>query len=324
MTRLPSVAVLTLALVGAPALAGPQERAQEANEVLRRFSVGEISTQQAANRIEFLGAQVAATIHLVGMLRRNIDPNLEGAAVDLLATVTVPAPDAEVLLISALGREDVGMRRNAARGLGRTGSPHAVKALIGVLQDKASGVRRQAALSLAKIGAAKAGKPLVNAAKAEDDPEVRSIMLVAVGKVGDVKQAGALKSFLTSSSESTRLAAGRALCMLGTRDGMAFAQGRLQSKEPTERLQGVLLFEGAAAKRVTKALKPMLGDSDHRVRATAARILAEGGDKKMVEWLVVESAKNTGEARMPYEDALERLHLMDEDRSKILKRVGLK
>jgi len=321
MTRLACVAAVALATA---ALAGPRERAAEANQVMNAFADGAMSVQQAANRIDFLGANVVATAQLSDMLRKRMDPSREGEALELLASITVPDEEAELVLTRALGRDDVSMRRTGARGLGRMNTATAVKALGKALSDKASGVRREAATSLGKIGNAAGGKALVAAAKLEDDPEVRAVMLLAVGQCGDTKQVKPLKTFLSSSSESTRLAASRALCLLGAKEGFAFAKERLESPQASERLQAVLLFEGGASKRISKALKPMLKDTDPHVRATAARVMAQGGDRKMLEWLVVESAKLTGDERLPYEEELERLRLTSEERSRILKHAGLK
>jgi hypothetical protein len=86
----------------------------------------------------------------------------------------------------------------------------------------------------------------------------------------------------------------------------------------------VELFEGTSARISRKLLRPMLEDTDAHIAALAARVLHEGGEKGMVEWLVLASASARGEARFPYEDQLERLQVTPKRRQAILKKAGLR
>ncbi len=71
------------------------------------------------------------------------------------------------------------------------------------------------------------------------------------------------------------------------------------------RRQGLALYEGVSAKKAEPSLRPLLEDKDRSVAASAARILYQGGDKKMLEWLVVASwnSKSAVEKRRVREGA---------------------
>lgn len=316
------LALLLLLLLSSTAVA-KKNAAGESLAVLDAYLSGRLGLNQAINRVQFLGGEPWVAAELVQALRRAADPRRREPLLEFLAAVAVRSEDVDRTLREALTAQSVGEVMSGCRGLGRIGSRAAVAPLIDLLGHQALGVRREAARALGAIGAPAAGAPLLKAAKAEADLELRLAMIVAAGKAGDARQAPALEALLGDSSESTRLAAAQALCALGAPRCAKFAAGLLASQDRNERLQGVMLFEGAKAKTAATALAPLLKDPDHKVRARAARILVEGGDAKQLEFLVVESARAPGEAKLAYEDELERLRLTDEQRQGILKRAGL-
>jgi HEAT repeat protein len=210
-----------------------------------------------------------------------------------------------------------------ARGLGRIKSEKGVKPLIELLASPVLGPRREAARALGEIGKPAAGGPLLKAAKTETDLDLRLMMISAAGKSGDKKQVATLEALLDDASESTRLAAGQALCAIGSPKCAQFAARLIASKDKNERFQGVMVFEGSSAKVSSSTLKPLLADADDRLRARAGRILVQGGDATGLEWLVIESAKAKGDLRLVYEDEIEKLRITDEQRQAILKKAGL-
>jgi HEAT repeat protein len=171
---------------------------------------------------------------------------------------------------------------------------------------------------------AKAGGALMKAAKIEGEIEVRAEMLIAVGAVGDKKQAAGLEAFLDDSSESARFAAAQGLCLLGNKKGFEFAKKKLQSADRYERIEGLKLFEGSRARDVAAVLTPMLEDSDRAVAAMTARLLDQGGDPKMLDWLVLKSFQTMGDDKLAYEKELEALRLPDDQRKSILAKAGIK
>jgi HEAT repeat protein len=324
MKRFVCLVLACASLVGAlPAMA--RGGRAEAQGLVDQLVTGGIGLNQAVNRLEFLGEAGWAAAELTLLLRKAPDTRRQAQLLTAIAALAQPGDeDVEKALLKGLAWDDVGLRVAVIRGLGRMKSERAVAPLTALLKDPLLGVRREAARSLGLLGAQKAGAALAAAAKAEEDVEARAAMLLAVGRAQDKKQAAALEPFLKDGSESTRLAAAQGLCLLGDKRGFDFARALLAGKTRDERLQGVLVLEGLAAKVTTPMLQPVLADADHRVRATAARVLAQGGDATKVGWLVVESAKATADDRLAYEDQLEKLHLTDEDRSAWLKKAGLK
>lgn len=304
------------------AVAKPNNSA-EAVKVLDQFLSGSIALNPAINRIRYLGAENYASGEVVFAIRRTGDARQRERLLEFLASLGVRHQDVEVTFLDALKTDSVGEIIIASTGLGRSKSANAVKPLIALLPHKMVGVRREAARALGLIGKPAASAPLLKAAKTETELDVKVLMLQSAGRAGDKKQAPALEALLKDESESTRMAAGQGLCALGVPSCAKFAGTLLASQDKNERLQGVMLFEGAPAKASAPSLTPMLKDPDDKLRARAARILTEGGDVSKVEWLVIESSKANGEKRLVYEDELERLRLTDEQRQAILKKAGL-
>ncbi|MBL8941091.1 MAG: HEAT repeat domain-containing protein [Archangium sp.] len=314
------LAVLLLA-----SLALAKDKMGETREVLSALASGSMSPTQAANRISFLGTEAAATDALAFALRQPIDTRVRNAYFEVLSQIATPHPELLTPATNAArATDDLSFRMNGLRILGRLKQPSSVKVLTPLLTDKVLGVRRESAKALVAINGTKGAGELLAAAKVEDDPETRALMLIGVGKLGDPKQAKGLESLLDSSSESTRLAATQALCALGSKKGLEAAKKLLASKDKYERLQGVMLFDGASAKVAGPVLTPMLQDTEVSVRARTAKLLAQGGDSKLVEWMVIESYKAPTDDRLVYETELEQLRLTDDQRSIILKKAGLK
>lgn len=318
MTRWLAVLILC---VGCLALGRPNNGA-EAVRVLDDFLQGKMALNAAINRVQFLGEERYVSSELVLAMRR-ASGKQRGQILEFLVALGVRDGDVERVFLGALRSDDLGEVMSGARGLGRIKSATAVNPLIDLLSSTLLGPRREAARALGEIGRPAASAPLLKAAKTETDLDLRVLMIVAAGRSGDKKQIPALEALLKDDSESTRLAGAQALCAMGAPKCAQFASTLLASKDKNERFQGVMLFEGATAKAASPVLTPVLKDPDDRLRARAGRILVQGGDPKALEWLVIESAKATGEHRLVYEDELEKLRLTDELRQSILKKAGL-
>lgn len=314
-----------LACVLSATAAEAKDRLAETQAALAALRDGSLSPTQVANKISNAGTEAEATVFITKRLQELVSAPLENAYFEVLAQIAVPSPSLSELAVLALnGSRDITLRLNAIRVISRMKLPNAVGVLTPLLTNPAVGLRREAARGLTRIANPKSGQALLVAAKTEDDPETRALMIAGVGKVGDVKQAKGLESLLESSSESTRLAATQALCLLGSKKGMERAKALLGSADRLERLQGVTLFEGASAKVAGPMLTQMLGDPDIAVKARAGRILAQGGDGRLVEFLVLESFKASTDDKLLYENELELLRVTDETRAGILRKAGLK
>ncbi|MCA2981567.1 MAG: HEAT repeat domain-containing protein [Myxococcaceae bacterium] len=308
-----------------PAAAPGRDRLSETGAVLASFERGELSVNQAANRISLNGGEQAATEYLTRKLAQLFDARRQTALLELLALVATPNATLSELAASALqGSDDLTQRLAAVRVLGRMKNPTLARVLTPLLSEKAVGLRREASRALVALKASKAAPALAKVAVLEEDPETRALMLVSVGRLGDPKQARALESLLDVSSESTRLAATQALCLLGHKKGLDAARALLASKDRSERLLGVMVLEGAAVGAVKAALEPMTTDPEAAVRARAARVLAQAGEQRWLEWLVVEGGRGTVDEKLVVETELEHLRLSDEQRAAILRRASLK
>ena len=308
--------------VASQAFARTNNRA-EAAKVLDQFLSGVTPLNAAINRLQFLGEERYAAGELVYAYRRGATARQRGQILEFLASLGVRDPEVERVFLHALESDDLGEQMSGARGLGLMKSNDGVKPLIALLAEPRLGLRREAARALGVIGRPAAAGPLLKAAKIETDLDLRLVMITGAGRAGDKKQIPALEALLKDDSESTRLASAQALCLLGAPKCAQFAARLLTSTDKNDRLQGVMLFEGTAAKISAALLGPMLKDTDDKVRARAARIMVQGGDGKGLEWLVIESAKAKGELRLVYEDELEKLRVTDEQRQAILKKAGL-
>lgn len=319
MKRIP---LLVLLLAGL-AFADAEGKAQEVQMTLARMLSGDISMNAAVNKLSFMNAGPWACEAIGELLKKEFNPKKRVILIEALSQLAVPGQVTESAFNSAILSDDLTLRLAGIRGLGRIRSLRATPGLVALLQDKVLGVRREAARALGNIGSASAGAPLMKAAQAEDDPETRAIMIQAVARTGDKKQIKPLQAFLTHDSESARFASAQALCVLGDAKGLDYAKKLLASPEASVRGQGVGLFEGASAKVTKPLLKPLLSDKEPKLRAAAARIMAQGGDREMSDWLVLESYKAAGDDRLKYEDEIEKLRLSDEERKAVLRRAKL-
>lgn len=301
-----------------------RDKLADTKEALAALETGAMSATQVANRISFAGTEAQATDALAFSLRQVIDERKRGLYFDVLAQIATPHPDLVApATAAATGAQDITLRMNGLRVLGRVRSPSSVKVVAGLLGDRALGVRREATKALVLLKNSTVSGELLTAAKIEDDPETRAAMLIAVGKLGDAKRAGAIEPFLTSSSETTRLAATQALCLLGHKKGTEAVKALLVSADALLRVQGVLLLEGVPLKTSSPLLTPMLKDPVVSVRAKAGRVLAQAGDVKAIDWLVIESFKSPTDDRLVFEPEIEPLRLADDQRAAILRKAGL-
>jgi HEAT repeat protein len=315
-------------LLGLHAFAGPASSKKavskqvEANGLLLDLVESGANPNAVTNRLKYLGEEAYASRELSNAFYKQPGVEKRRAIAQVLAGLA--HRDGENALFAGLADADAPVRMVSAQGLGRLKSSAAGPRLQGLLVDPTLGVRRDAARALGLIGEPKYGPALAKAAKAEEDPESRAVMLLATGQSGDKKQIPFLEGYLANGSESARVAAAAGLCVAGAPAGHKFAKGMLASKDRYQRMQGLQLFEGAKAKDAAATIEPLLKDEDRSLQAVTARILYQGGDKSKLDWLVLHSFQALGEDRLPYEKELETLRLTDDDRRAILRKAGIK
>ncbi|WP_395806943.1 HEAT repeat domain-containing protein [Archangium minus] len=325
MRNLPACLLLVLALT-LPAVAAPPSaqkrvaRQAETRGLVQEVLNGSLPVPTATSRLRILREEAFAAGLLIDELPRILEPRRLRDVTAVLAGLETRAAEPTLLRLS--GHEDGPVRMYAVQGLGKLRSQR-VDVLLPLLEDKSLGVRREVARALGATHNPKVGKALLSTARTESDPQTRVMLLEAVGASGDKKQAPALKAFLDDSSESTRFAAARGLCLLGAPEGFAFARKLLASEDKLVRRQGLALYEGVPVKQSQAALRPLLEDKDRTLAAGAARVLYQGGDKTMMSWLVLASWNAKGEEKLTYEKELETLHLADDERKAILRKAGM-
>ena len=320
-------AILVCLLLSSEVLAGATARKAvtkrgQAIGLINEVLAGGANPNTIVNRFSHLGEE-AYGAHELGSLMIK-EPDLEKRRLMAQVVAGLASPQGEAGLLAGLNDDDAPVRMYSAQGLGRIRSRAAGPKLAMSLADPTLGVRRDAARALGLLGEAKYGSVLAKAVKAEEDPETRAIILLALGQAGDKKQIPVLESFLANPSESARFGAAAGLCMIGAASGQKFARAQLASKDRYERMQGLVLFDGAKAKESATILEPLLKDPDRSLQAVAARILYQGGDKSKLDWLVLTSFQAVGEDRLPYEKELETLRLPDDERRAILRKAGIK
>ena len=320
------VLLLLLSLLAPAVQAAPPsvqkrlERRSESQQLVQKVLKGGVAVPLAVNRLRLLREEVYAVELLAEAIPSVLDPRRLRDVTAVLAGLESRA--AEPTLLKLTRDDDGAVRMYAAQGLGKLRSSR-VDVLLPMLGDKSFGVRREVARALGATRNPRVGKPLVDTARTETDPQTRVMLLEAVGASGDKKQVPALKAFLEDSSESTRFAAARGLCLLGAPEGFAFARKLLDSGDKHLRRQGLALFEGLPQKLAAPVLKPLLEDKDRTLAAGSARILHQGGDKSMMSWLVLASWNAKGEEKLVYETELETLRLADDERRAILRKAGV-
>ncbi len=294
-------------------------RRSEATGLVEQILAGQ-NVQQALSRLRFSGQEQYAAKALMDQ-HDAVDPRVRRNVAFALADLAVPR--SEPALVAMARDEDATVRMSAAQGLGRLRTKN-LGALRPLLADPNLGVRAKAAWSMGQTRSPRAVKALLSAVHAEGEPEVRAVLLVSLGQTGNEEIVPDLERYLTSKSELTRVAAAQALCLLGAPSGRAYARKLLASKDKYERRQGLALFEGASARSARPVLKPLLEDPEPSMQAAAARILFEGGDASMRDWLVLASYRAPLKDKLAYEAELDKLHLTDAQRKAILSRAGVK
>ncbi len=182
------------------------------------------------SRLRFTGEKEYAAGEIQDFLRNVVDERTRRNIVAVLAGLETRGAES---LTGERWRPDPdsAVRMYAAQGLGRLQEPQGSSVLLPLLEDKSSGVRKESAQALGASRNPAVGKD----ADGRRQEGARSSRCAPrcwrrPGQSGDAKQMPALKEFLNSDSESTRFAAAKGLCQLGSPDGFAFANKLLGAR----------------------------------------------------------------------------------------------
>lgn len=312
----PVLMVLVAVLQVAPTVVWADTRNDKAaQELVARFRSGDVKPAELVNRTRYLGAEAWVSGQLVEALGSEKDRE---RFIEPLSELIGPQKGAPQQVLMLLDDPEIRVVMAALRALGRMKAINGREPVVAKLGDARVGVRREAAKALGQIADKRSTPALIAAIKVEQDLPTRVELLLALGRHKDPKAAKTLEGFLSDDSEATRLAAVQALCLAGNARGLAEAKKLFSAADEYKRLQAIDMFEGVDAKTAL-ALKELLADPSHKVRARAARVMAEAGNADMTLWLLKASAATEGAEVLAYENEIEKLHLTDVQRKALLK-----
>lgn len=192
------------------------------------------------------GVRFAACMALGAIRHKESEPRLRERLQDADASVRVAA----MFALRRLGHEgfvepwahaarsdpDATVRRNAVMALGQLGEKEAVALLKRVREDPDMGVRLQALESMGLLGSAEAVKQLIFYANGAIGDQ-QAFALIALGRIGDPQCLETLQYGLAKAPHlESRLAAARALGMMGRDDGYRLALWALTWNQPDPKL----------------------------------------------------------------------------------------
>lgn len=267
----------------------------------------------AVPRVRWIEERASArdTTGLVPALRRDRSLSVRAAAARALGLIqertTVPA------LVAALGDRSATVRREVAFALGLMGDTTAVQAIashwerepdpgaretmvtaIGYLGAKAGAPtiaraltapreseRRAAALAAARIRARSLASPLT--AHAEDArPEMRWRVAYALGKIGDLAGAPALRNLALDKDEMVRMTAARAIAEAGDSVSAPLLGKMLHDPAWRVRVNALHALGLLGARGQAPAVRPLLSDANAQVRWETALTLGLFADSVSV------------------------------------------
>lgn len=128
------------------------------------------------------------------------------------------------------------VRRETIAALARIGGEGAVLLLTGRLLDDDEGVRAAAVRALGNLGSERVGKTLLARLEEEQSDEVTQEILRALGQIGDPGAVPAIEkcavgSFFSKRTPEVRIAAYRALSLIGTPKAKSLIQAAAEDKD---------------------------------------------------------------------------------------------
>lgn len=224
--RLPEYASV-LSHAGDAAVEALADRLVESEQAKERRAIFNVLVQ--------LKSGVPIFIHMLGDKRWFVVRN----AADLLAQIG--APEAEEPLIRALDVSDPRARRSVIAALARYPSPKAQGSVRRALQDAAVEVRLAAAAGVGRTKSPEMTKALIEAFNREQDTDVRTALLGALGRqatedaVRQLADAAAPDGLFKRKTSEFRVAAVRALREAGTLLALQSVRALVGDKDPAVR-----------------------------------------------------------------------------------------
>lgn len=193
------------------------------------------------------GVRFAACMAIGSVRYKDAEPQLRARLSDPDASVRVSAMYALRRLGDsgfvaewadvARSNTDPTVRRNAVMALGRLAEPEAVALLRRMREDEDVGVRLQALESMGLLGNHDAVKQLISFANGAYGDK-QAFALIALGRIGDPTCLETLRYCLFKAPHlESKLAAARALGMMGHKDGYDVAMAALAWNRPDPKIE---------------------------------------------------------------------------------------
>lgn len=206
-----------VAVALAAALAGAEDRAARRNLVDGLVAMGDLGLAQAEQMVQEGNdwGVVRNGVNILGELGG------ERAVAHLMDTIQHHRPQ---------------VRRETISALARIGGENAVLLLMGRLDDEDEGVRATAVRALGNLGSDRVVKTLLQRLDDEESDEVIQEILRALGQLGDPGAVSAIEkravgSFLRRPPSEVRVAAYRALALIGTPHAKSVIQDGTDDKD---------------------------------------------------------------------------------------------
>ncbi|HUV03847.1 MAG TPA: HEAT repeat domain-containing protein [Armatimonadota bacterium] len=231
------------------------------------------------------------------------EPELRGAALDVLVRIGEPSVPALIVLLSA---DDQDLRVAAADSLGKIGSKGATPALLKAADDIPA-VRRVAISSLCTIRDPRSADLLVEVLNhTKDDGEVRARAAHALSVIGGPRAVAALTGALADWDLKVRTSV---ITGLQTMNASAVkpVTAVISRGSPEVRRAGAAVLEKIDSPEAVPALLQLARDGDPAVRASAARGLGAQTAGVGVDVLISLLADKDGRAADAALDSLVRL-----------------
>lgn len=166
------------------------------------------------------------------------------------------------------------VRANTAMVLGRLGEKSALNVLRAMSRDREREVRLQAFEAMWRLGDEEGLENLV-ASSISQDPSDQIVATLALAEPRDPRVSGSVYSNLTSDYDETRLAAARAVGILGSDGGYTIAMNATRAVSPRAKAMAALALGAIGRSDAQPALTRLLGDQDPNVKLAAATAILQ-------------------------------------------------
>jgi HEAT repeat protein len=166
------------------------------------------------------------------------------------------------------------VRGTTAMVLGMLGDPSALNVLRGMRIDPHPAVRQQAAAAMWQLGSEQGMKDLIgwSVSRFPDDEMMAMLSLAEPRKRLIIQH---VRVGLVADWTQVRLAAARAMGLLGSDEGYEIAVKGAKSTDPVERIEAAMAFGAIGRTDAQGMLGQLLHDGDANVRVAAAEAILE-------------------------------------------------